>query len=356
MNPALFSPGNKPSRCTRIQLSFVVIFSIYFSSQGFFQTAGKANFKYSTRSKCDASVTNFGKEPENLERKANLPLLCGLEFIKFSTAVISCSAFLAVTPAFGFDWSYQQSTPVCGVGTSPPCGPESWNCISPFCSGARQSPINIVQAIPDTTLKPLQLAGKPLDTIILKKLAQNWDMQIPEYEQLDLTIRFHGETYFLKDIHFHEPGEHAFGGSVYDAEVHFVHRTPTDKILVVAVVFEAGPSYKDNVVLKEFWGTETKPMFTQDGNQFKFRNGFSPYQELFPADPSYYTYSGSLTTPPCSEDVTWIVMKQPVRISTPQLQAFKKSFLSKGTRASKEGFINRPLQALNTRKVFLYSP
>ncbi|MBM3337724.1 MAG: carbonic anhydrase family protein, partial [Betaproteobacteria bacterium] len=112
----------------------------------------------------------------------------------------------------------------------------------------------------------------------------------------------------------------------------FVHRAGDSKLAVVGVLFKLG---KENATLKPVFDNMPK----KAGLTFELKE-INP-AELLPADPTYFSYVGSLTTPPCTEDVKWHVMRQPIEISYAQLAAFKKLYKMNA----------RPVQPLNGRRV-----
>jgi carbonic anhydrase len=128
-----------------------------------------------------------------------------------------------------------------------------------------------------------------------------------------------GHEYALKQFHFHRPSEEKVNGKSYDMVVHLVHVDPDGKLAVVAVLLQQG---QDNPLIGELWGDLPKEKEKEellDQVQIDV-NG------ILPADRGYYTYSGSLTTPPCSENVTWFVFKHPVTVSAAEIAQFSKLY------------------------------
>lgn len=118
---------------------------------------------------------------------------------------------------------------------------------------------------------------------------------------------------------------------------HLVHKAGDSKLAVVAVLFKLG---KENVALKPVFDN----LPAKEGQTLPI-NVFNP-ADILPADPTYYAFLGSLTTPPCSEEVRWHVMKTPIEISYAQLSAFKKLYKLNA----------RPVQPLNGRRVQVLYP
>jgi carbonic anhydrase len=134
------------------------------------------------------------------------------------------------------------------------------------------------------------------------------------------SIQVAGERYELKQFHFHKPSEERVNGRLYDMVAHLVHQSMDGRLAVVAVLFEAGPF--QNAFVRALWphlpleaGREIAPLEVKiDVN------------ELLPAERTYYTFMGSLTTPPCSEGVLWLVLKNPVPITAEQVGVFGRLY------------------------------
>ncbi len=143
-----------------------------------------------------------------------------------------------------------------------------------------------------------------------------------------------GRKYVLKQFHFHRPSEEKVNGKGYEMTVHLVHADEEGKLAVVAVLLTKGP---DNPLVHELW----KEVPHEKEKEELLSNIQIDVDKLLPADHSYYTFSGSLTTPPCSEDVTWFVMKHPVTVSGAEIKQFAKLYRNDA----------RPTQPLNDRVV-----
>ena len=158
--------------------------------------------------------------------------------------------------------------------------------------------------------------------------------------QVDLAsggaITLDGVEYKLVQFHFHTPSEEKIDGKPYPLVAHLVHKSAQGQLAVVAVLFKTG---KENAALK--------PVFdhlpVKAGEHFKLEGAINPADLLPVASPAYYAFKGSLTTPPCSEEVNWHVLKTPVEISLAQLASFKKRYAMNA----------RPVQPLNGRKVMV---
>jgi carbonic anhydrase len=139
--------------------------------------------------------------------------------------------------------------------------------------------------------------------------------------------------YKLLQFHFHAPSEETFNGQAYPMVVHLVHQSAAGRMAVVAVLLKEG---RENAALA--------PVFDQLPARAGDKRALPTTLDLtglLPADRAYYRFKGSLTTPPCSEDVSWQVLRQPVEISKAQLQAFRNLYPMNA----------RPTQPLNGRAV-----
>jgi carbonic anhydrase len=202
------------------------------------------------------------------------------------------------------DWSYDGKT-----------GPVFWSKLSPeysACSkGQEQSPVDIRHAHLDTALKPIQfhyLAGPVTAT--------NTGHTIEYHVGPGSYIIANGVRYDLIQFHFHHPSEHTVKGRLSDMELHLVHRSADGKLAVVAVLFSEDQGFP-NATLATLW--EHLP--AKAGESEKITAMVNP-GGLLPGDRGYWTYTGSLTAPPCTEGVSWYIFEQPLSISRSQYNAF----------------------------------
>jgi carbonic anhydrase len=233
--------------------------------------------------------------------------------------VLALCSFGVALAAEGVHWSYSGDT-----------GPEHWGELSPeyaACSkGVEQSPIDIPASTPLDT-SGISFSYQPSALTILNNghtIQANYDK--------GSSISFHGTTYELVQFHFHAASEHTIDGDHDPLEIHFVHRSAEGKLAVVGVMLETGaenPAYIP--VFQNLPPAEQEPVgipgVTVDASQ------------MLPAQREYWTYPGSLTTPPCSEGVTWLVMDTPVQVSGGQIAAFTSIYANNA----------RPVQPLNSR-------
>lgn len=194
-------------------------------------------------------------------------------------------------------------------------GPDKWGDLSPdfaTCStGLEQSPIDIPA---DAAVNPadIQFNYQPSNLTVVNNghtIQANYD------EGSSITVD--GVTYNLLQFHFHEHSEHTLAGQPGTMEVHFVHRNDEGKLAVVGAMMNVGA---ENQILAPVWTN----MPAEEGDPVAVESATVNADEILPADRSYYRYDGSLTTPPCSEGVTWLVMTTPIEISQEQLATFQQ--------------------------------
>eukprot|EP00904_Undaria_pinnatifida_P001017 jgi/Undpi1/10916/HiC_scaffold_3.g01442.m1 len=162
-------------------------------------------------------------------------------------------------------------------------------------------------------------------------------------------LSFRGEAYSLTQMHLHSPSEHMIGGSCHDAEMHFVHtsKASEDKVLVVGVFLDAR-EYGSNFELEPLWEVLDAGATTTNGTR-----PMKAY-DLLPSSEEYSHYTGSLTTPPCTEGVDWIVMTSPTMIGKLQLEECRKSVaVFEDSKVDELSNTNRPCQAINDRTVYI---
>jgi carbonic anhydrase len=231
-------------------------------------------------------------------------------------ALLLCPAAFAATT----HWEY-----------SGEAGPAKWASLTPEygqCAGSNQSPVNL-SGLVKADLAPLQFhyqAGG-------KTLVNNGHTVQVNYAP-GSTLELDGMRFELKQFHFHAPSENLIEGRSYPLEGHLVHANDKGELAVVAVMFEPGGA---NPALGQAW----QSLPAKAGEHHELKEPVSA-EQLLPAKRDYYRFSGSLTTPPCSEGVRWLVMKEPVQVSQAQIDAFKALMHHPN---------NRPVQPLNGRLV-----
>jgi len=136
------------------------------------------------------------------------------------------------------------------------------------------------------------------------------------------------------EFHFHKPAEEKIDGKGHDMDAHLVHKGPDGKLMVIAILFDSG---KENKTIKTLWDHLPK----EKGKEVTVDTVKIDAVDLLPNDKGYYTYAGSLTTPPCSEQVTWYVLKSPVQVSSEQIARFGRLYPNNA----------RPIQPFNDRDI-----
>ena len=143
-----------------------------------------------------------------------------------------------------------------------------------------------------------------------------------------------GKTYELVEFHFHRPSEERVDGKSFDMVAHLVHKSADDKLAIVAVLLEKG---MENPLIQTIWNN-----LPLERNEYVTPPGISiDLTQLLPTERGYYTYMGSLSTPPCTEGVLWLVLKQPQQISPEQLAIFARLYPHNA----------RPIQASSGRMI-----
>ncbi|WP_417887873.1 carbonic anhydrase [Zunongwangia sp.] len=199
-------------------------------------------------------------------------------------------------------WTYQGET-----------GPEHWSEIEKDsdCSGDRQSPINIIEVNVKKNASLSALDIHYSDEVKIHEVTNNGHSIQYNFEKGDY-IKVDGQQYDLKQIHFHEASEHTVNGVRYPLEIHLVHTGSNQEIVVLSILVEEGKNSEPFTFLEQFLPIKKGETKAIDKNFDLNLN--------FPADKSYYTYKGSLTTPPCTENVTWFVFKQPITVALDQVK------------------------------------
>ncbi|RZJ11419.1 MAG: carbonic anhydrase family protein [Rubrivivax sp.] len=198
-------------------------------------------------------------------------------------------------------------------------GPDRWAELVPenkLCAvGTRQSPIDIREGI----------------AVDLEKIA--FDYRASGFSVLDNghtvqvnmaagnTVTVMGKRYELVQFHFHLPSEERVNGRQFNMVAHLVHKDAQGRLAVVAVLLERGPDNKPQPLIQTVWAN--LPLEKGEALQAQAQIDLN---QLLPADRGYYTYMGSLTTPPCSEGVLWMVMRQPVQLTAQQIAVFARLY------------------------------
>lgn len=215
-----------------------------------------------------------------------------------------------------------------GWGYGEANGPEHWGEVAPLCAtGVNQSPINITKAT-QANLLPLRIdyQGK-----VTQLVNNGHTIEALVSGKNDVIIN--GDTYHLKQFHFHTPSENLIDGKQYPLEAHFVNADDKGKLAVISVMFEIGPRTNSDLdaLLNEI---------PEKGQTIEIKQDLTP-GALLPRDREYYQFNGSLTTPPCTEGVRWYVMQEHQTSSKEQTEMLHAVM----------GNNNRPTQPLNARVI-----
>lgn len=201
---------------------------------------------------------------------------------------------------------------------------ENWSTCS---TGQSQSPIDIIFTAAGEG-DDIMLDYKPSGISVVNNghtIQQNFDA--------GSTMQSGGSTYDLVQFHFHSPSEHTFNGKHFPLEVHLVHADKAGNLAVVGVMFEEGEA---NETLEKVWQVMPEKADMTNTSEQKFNA-----HDLLPKDIDFALYSGSLTTPPCSEGVRWHVVQEPLEVSQLQIKKFQDVISAN----------NRPILPLNGRTV-----
>lgn len=236
-------------------------------------------------------------------------------------------------------------------------GPSDWGLLAgTSCNGTRQSPIDL-PGYDDVLLSVGSDFGKQLHVngrcTTFRSDVSSFDWRVYGLDKCpggaNISMTLNDKEVLLTDIHMHAPSEHTVNGRHHDGEMHFVYSEDGVPVAVVAVFMDAFNSTSYNEPLQLMWEKFNR------ASHIEWKGGLNPYV-LFPArgNSSYYTYSGSLTIPPCNEDLQWIVFLQPMTISTNQLYQYME-ILSHLPRTFVSMSNSRPTQPLNQRTVQMVS-
>lgn len=211
-------------------------------------------------------------------------------------------------------------------------GPENWGELSgsfaSCASGQEQSPIDVAQPAGQDLANPtFSYQTSPI------KIEHNGHTVQLHYAKGSF-MEINGERYELKQFHYHAPSEHSLNNELFPAEFHLVHQNTAGQYAVVGILLREGaenPAYQPFIA---HLPAEKSAATTVDGQINAL--------ELLPTTHTTFRYPGSLTTPPCTEGVSWFLMTTPIELSLDQLTALESLF--------EEGN-NRPVQPIFNRAV-----
>jgi carbonic anhydrase len=258
-----------------------------------------------------------------------------------ATVLVACSSSQEALPAPAKSAVAAPATPHWSYGEEH--GPAEWGELCPefatCATGRSQSPIDISGA-PNATLPAIATSYAPAQLRIVHHEHQADVVNNGHTVQVNYpkgsTLTVDGQTYELLQYHFHSPSEHTLQGRHFPMEMHLVHKSADGKLAVVGVFIDEGAA---NSAFDPVWAN----LPTEKGLEIHHEHVLVDVDELLPPKNarSTYRYDGSLTTPPCSEGVKWLVMATPVALSKGQIAAFRAIIHDN----------NRPTQPLNGRKI-----
>jgi len=240
----------------------------------------------------------------------------------FVLALAAAGAVSVAIAGAGTHWSYDGKE-----------GPTHWGELSKdyaACSvGQLQSPINIT-GVKKAKLEKIKFNYKlsPLGIV-----NNGHTIQVNMAEGSSIKLGDH--TFKLVQFHMHTPSEEQVDGKPYDMVIHLVHKDDQGHLAVIAVLLKKG---KENKALEPVFANMPATEGSVDA-----KGASIDAKKLLPRSKAYYSFDGSLTTPPCSEGVKWMVLKQPAEISAAQLDQFKKLYSHNA----------RPIQATHGREILV---
>lgn len=204
-------------------------------------------------------------------------------------------------------WSYDGET-----------GPDHWGKLKPewkVCSsGERQSPIDIRDGV-RVDQEPVRFYYKPSS---FRVIDNGHTVQVNVSAGNRIVAM--GREFELAQFHFHRPSEERVNGKLYEMVAHLVHKDKDGRLAVVAVLLDKGPS---NPIVQMVWNH-----LPLERDVEYPASAALDLEALLPSDRGYFSYMGSLTTPPCSEGVLWIVLREPAPVSAEQVAAFARLYPS----------------------------
>ena len=202
--------------------------------------------------------------------------------------------------------------------------------------GKRQSPIDISS----TTLQDTQ------GDLIFRYVPTNIHVvhdghSVQAINEAPSMVIYRGASYHLLQLHFHEPSEHHIDGISYAMEMHLVHKNSQGQILVVGVLIQPGAENQE-ILRAGDWIRQRLGHRTVERGEEVTGAFMLDVMKLLPRNQrDYFTYEGSLTTAPCTEGVTWVVLKQPIEVSPLQVERFVHAY----------GHTARAVQSLEGREI-----
>jgi len=236
------------------------------------------------------------------------------------------AAHSAISTTAAPHWSYDQEH-----------GPAHWaeleTGFSTCRTGQQQSPIDIedAQLVPSATVHPVKIHYGTTPVTVINN---GHTIQV-NVQNTDNYITIEGQKYTLVQFHFHHPSEHQIDGKNAAMELHLVHKSADGQSAVLGVLIQPG---SDNSAFRQLW--EHLP--DQASEEAVPLTEPIELSHLLPADHHAVHYTGSLTTPPCTEHVSWTVLQQPIQLSKEQIRRFATIFPDN----------HRPVQSIGSRQLY----
>ncbi|MFZ2726281.1 MAG: carbonic anhydrase family protein [Methylococcaceae bacterium] len=245
-------------------------------------------------------------------------------------------AFLTATASYATDphWTYDEQLDWGALENADPTVtkiPELY----PFAQcglGQKQSPIDISRLSTNTQLNPIK-TNYTATGLSISNNGHTIKVNMPSVANVNHSM-IGRESFELLQFHFHAPSEHTINGKTFPLELHFVHGTPNGKLAVLGVLIKAGMA---NAEFQKI--LDNAPTLASVTNT-PANETIDP-SALLPQSRKFYSYAGSLTTPPCTEGVDWYVLTRPIEVSSEQLAQFEALYADNA----------RHPQALNGRQV-----
>jgi carbonic anhydrase len=247
-----------------------------------------------------------GADPQSAEVRVT-PRAAAVPQVAAPARERSAGARAAAAPAkpAAAPWSY-----------AGPTGPSAWASLKPeysLCaSGPRQSPIDLHAGLP-VDLEPVQFHYKPSRFSVIDT-GRTVQVNVGPGNHIDVG----GRKFELVQFQFHRPAEHKIDGRQFEMSVHLLHKDAQGRLAVVAVLLGEGPAQP---VVQTVWNN----LPLEKHEERAARVELDP-AGLLPTDRRYYTYMGSLTAPPCTEGVQWVIMRSPVTVAAAQVELFSRIY------------------------------
>lgn len=231
------------------------------------------------------------------------------------------------------EWSYTGKT-----------GPEHWHSLCEDFQKAEletpmQSPIALKTVTAQQAAKKAEKFSYQAEKMTFETSFVNHTIHLRTiHNERKAAACFEGKDYFLEDIHAHLPSEHTIDEKYFQLEIHFVHRSEDNEVLVIGVMAEVGDRDFETEKLESY-----TQFFTED-NLRQQHQLVLDVGKLMPKDSSFFYYVGSLTTPPTEGPIKWIVMDTPIALPEPLISGFEIAI----------GKTNRPIQDDLNRSIYLY--